>query len=775
MNPVLSLCAASVAFAALLPAQSGSAAVLPNQLPKSFQAKSSWLFPIHTQDADPIGGAYGTWACGSNYKASFHDGYAFYPVLGPSYPENLPLAWRNTQVRVGSQQLVAAGEVAKAASSAWRYEYRYAAVTEAYDVREDGVEQTFVIAQRPAGEGDLVVTGRIETKLQAESVQGLHGAITFRDGLGNPIVSYGAAFAIDANGTKIPMTSSYVGGELSLTLAAASLANAAFPLTVDPLTTSVLIATGATLQEPEIGRDDSANQLCFAYSRVSAGTDYDNFVRITANDYTGSTTIYSDITASWSTRNNQVAYVGGTADKWIVVFQRDFATVSAFRFIVNPSGGLATISTVYFPSPPAGATQRNPDVGGLYSLASSGSDALVVFQQDITATNANTANTEVFGRIIDLGAAVPVIGAQFLVSNVAVGTTFDREYPSVNQVRLSTSQSWLVSWQNYNNTISGDDWDIDISRITAAGAVAGVSFLAQASSTDHAVTPRVEGQNGRYMATYAVTNNSGTKYSGTSGTALECQRFDWAENSATPVKKTIRTLAPAGGFLSYTTGNIAYDTNTDSHWAITYTRRNVLIGSTTSVIVERCGYSGGTVEAATVYAGSASGSGFAPSVTFDDDNNEFKIAIATSDASNTLYARSLRYDPTALNVIYGTGCGGTIGANRAPNAGDEFWAATLSAARPSTAGALLISGAVGSIALDPIGMTGCVANVDLGLNYATSVNVVTSASGAASVGIPLIDYPAPALGNVFFQWVYFNPGANSANLSASRGMRVQVH
>jgi len=225
---------------------------------------------------------------------------------------------------------------------------------------------------------------------------------------------------------------------------------------------------------------------------------------------------------------------------------------------------------------------------------------------------------------------------------------------------------------------------------------------------------------------------------------------------------------------SYTTGNIAYDTNTDSHWAITYTRRTTLVGGNSSVIVERCGYSGGTVEAATVYAGSASGSGFAPSVTFDDDNNEFKIVVATNDANNTLYARSLQYDPNALNVIYGTGCGGTIGGNRNPKAGDEFWAATLSAARPSTAAALLVSGASASLSLNSIGMIGCFANIDLGANFVTAINVVTTAGGASSVGLPLIDYPSPAIGNVFFQWVYFNPGANPANLSATRGMRVQV-
>ena len=52
-----------------------------------------WMVPIHTLPADPVAGAYGLWAAGPDYKASFDDGFTFYPVLGASYPKNLPLRW----------------------------------------------------------------------------------------------------------------------------------------------------------------------------------------------------------------------------------------------------------------------------------------------------------------------------------------------------------------------------------------------------------------------------------------------------------------------------------------------------------------------------------------------------------------------------------------------------------------------------------------------------------------------------------------------------------
>src|SRR5688572_16336603 len=125
------------------------------------------LVPIHTHPDDPTFGPYGTWAVGPDYKVSFHDGFAFYPQLAPSYPQNLPLAWHLASVRVGDQSLLLEGEQPRHVASPWRSECRYRDVVEAYAVRGDGVGQTFVLAAPPAAAGDLVLTGRVATRLQA--------------------------------------------------------------------------------------------------------------------------------------------------------------------------------------------------------------------------------------------------------------------------------------------------------------------------------------------------------------------------------------------------------------------------------------------------------------------------------------------------------------------------------------------------------------------------------------------------------------------------------
>src|SRR5690349_2153541 len=115
-----------------------------------------------------------------------------------------------------------------------RFEYRFPGVTEAYDLRGDGVEQTFVIAARPRSPGDLVVEGRIETELSpvAATVPASHAELVYADRQGNPIVKYGKAFAIDALGNRTEVTTSLSGSTVRLCVPGAWLSEAMFPVTI---------------------------------------------------------------------------------------------------------------------------------------------------------------------------------------------------------------------------------------------------------------------------------------------------------------------------------------------------------------------------------------------------------------------------------------------------------------------------------------------------------------------------------------------------------------
>jgi hypothetical protein len=58
------------------------AAAAAAQEARSPLSAEALLVPVHGRSADPDGGQPGLWAAGPAYKARFHDGFAFYPVLG---------------------------------------------------------------------------------------------------------------------------------------------------------------------------------------------------------------------------------------------------------------------------------------------------------------------------------------------------------------------------------------------------------------------------------------------------------------------------------------------------------------------------------------------------------------------------------------------------------------------------------------------------------------------------------------------------------------------
>jgi hypothetical protein len=721
--------------------------------------------PIHTAVADPVGGTYGTWAAGSRYKVSFHDGMAFYPVLGADYPTNLPLRWKTRSVRAGGQELVTTEP--RPSSTAWRFEYDLGGVTEVYEVRTDGLEQMFVVRQRPAAGGDLVVEGEVFTALRAAERYPQHAALRFVDGAGNAILDYGAAVAVDANGARTAMTTSYDDGRIRLTLDGAWLAQAAFPLTVDPLLSTVIVATHSSAQAsvPDVARDDEANQLCTTYGRAVSAGDYDLWARITDDQFGNTNIVFTDITTSWSTRYGDVAFVSG-ANRWVIALEREFGAPSnrsAIRVHLHDSGDLTNLTTYISLPSPAGQHDTLPDVGGTAGF-STGNHALIVFQRDMTASLANTANSDVIGVLFDASAGTA--GTAFVLDpngGAAAGRNdFDRERPAVTQISDGGTSSWVTIWQQYDNGIAGDDWDAIVVQVRSNGTLAGRSFVGNSAETDHAINPKVAGRGGRYMAMFGQQANTGTKYAGGWATFIRVHRFDWADGAAAPVKKELKTLQASRGSVQFWNGDIAYDHDTDSHWcAVTHSNDWI-------VYAKRIGYEASVVESATVYSGPDSG--FSPGCVYNDDSDLFPIVYATNGTNFPVLG--VRFDYHAsTSTLYGVGCGpGVMGYSGIPHAGNEFYTVRLTGAPANVPAALIITFLPAAIPLNLIGMTGCVANFDP-TAYITSVDRTTDAGGAAAVQLPL---PGSPSADLYFQWAYFNIGANPLGVQATRGLRAEV-
>jgi len=283
MSPITDLLFASAFAVACLPAQ------VPAP-PASLLEASTLLVPLHSHRDDPVLGAYGLWAAGPDYKASFHDGFTFYPRLGPTQPDNLPLRWQTESIRVGEQVLVDGHSEPAGWHDAWRCELRYHGVTEAYDVRRDGVEQTFVFAAPPRIHGDLVVTGRVRTPLHVLPVVSAMADLVFVDESGQPRVRYGAATAVDALGQRTPVPTSFDGTHIRLTIDGTWLARAQFPVVLDPLTAPVSIHSDPTslgVYDIAVGFESESSQfnVMVVFSRASSSTDFDVFGLLMHRDF----------------------------------------------------------------------------------------------------------------------------------------------------------------------------------------------------------------------------------------------------------------------------------------------------------------------------------------------------------------------------------------------------------------------------------------------------------------------------------------------------------
>ncbi len=673
--------------------------------------------PIHGAAADG-GTKYGVWAAGELYKASFHDGMTFVPYLGSDYPHNQSLSFRTTRATIGNVDLLGGQTAPEHAHTDYRYEYRYPAITEAYDVLSEGLEQTFVLPQIPAT-GDLVITGTIATGMIAEDVSAAQQAIVFADAQGRELVEYGRALAFDSLGNAAPVTTALRGDQLTLTLAADWLATATAPVVVDPLLTRSFIASGVSGQvvtSMDIGRDDeetTANVL-LVYSRAVSAQDEDAFGRLSNDAFGAAALVFTDITSSWSTMNPTCAFVGG-ADRWVATFERQFASGRRMiRAHVRDKGDTSLLSTYRSFTPPADANDWRPDVGGVESYTT-GTNALIVFQREHNgATNGDFAPTdysEVHGVLFD------PTNETFGTSFELVNTTYsDNERPNVTQVAAGgPSFSWVCAWQTYNNSVSSDDWDVVAKRIGHDGTLSNLMATPLAgANTHHQLGPVVEGNDGRYMLAFSSTATSGApgKIDDIAGGEIRVMRFDWADGASSHGWRGDVNVVRSNGVRIWEATGLGFDTDDDSHFALGY--RSVAPSGSGSAYCMRFGYNGRPTEGGNgqwlaLFQTQTEESSPVACV-FDNDHDDFLFAYGVDNGGSLpVYGHTMEYVTPNPVTTSGLACSNaTLSWDGSQQIGAEFCGPRVQNAPPGAGHFLIVGlGAIDTPVLHPAVFPGC--------------------------------------------------------------------
>ncbi|GMW00562.1 MAG: hypothetical protein AMXMBFR84_16990 [Candidatus Hydrogenedentota bacterium] len=110
-----------------------------------------------------------------------------------------------------------------------RLAYKHPGIEEWYVNDERGLEHGFTIAERPAGDGALVIAGAFGGSAQAANSG---NGIAFRDEDNNVLLQYAKLEVFDATGKSIPATLRQLDGETRFTIHDA---DAVYPIEVDPI------------------------------------------------------------------------------------------------------------------------------------------------------------------------------------------------------------------------------------------------------------------------------------------------------------------------------------------------------------------------------------------------------------------------------------------------------------------------------------------------------------------------------------------------------------
>lgn len=618
--PLLLLCAVSGSAQSPLPASPTAAAAA--------SIGGDALVPVHGRDGDP---GYGVWAAGRDYKASFHAGMTFVPYLGADYPHNQPLAWHTTSVRVGDRELLTPGRTPALRHDGYRVDYDHGQVVESYEVLATGLEQRFVLAERPPAAGDLRVVGALTTALWSPVVASEHQSLVFRDAEGRAIVGYGAAVAIDADGDRFAMTTAHANGLVTLTLAASDLARADFPLVIDPLLTTLFsfgLFPGSVPGDLDAANDGSAapGSTLIAFTMRASATDSD--VRVRAANVAGgaaNNAVFADLSAAASADHARVAFVAATS-RWAVVYQNLVTSTQQMQLraaIVPANPGSTTLTNSIPHLLAAGSHEWRPEVGGVLA-GGSGNRALVVCQRETgTAQFANTANSTVWGMFLDTTTATGSWSAPFPVQGNAGD---DTERPSVNRAAAGGSgDAWFVVCQAFTNSAGNDDWDLFGRLVDQAGAVSAQAWVSSLGTT-HKLGARVDGSAGRYAVSFSTASTSIGKNLDVVGNELRCERVDWPHGQSSQSAGgdwPVQTLFTSS-FRTVEATGIAHDVTSRSHWTLAW--RN----STTApaVYATRIGYRGQALQVPDVVVTTGASSPGPATVLF----------AASGGTTNVLYA-----------------------------------------------------------------------------------------------------------------------------------------
>ena len=476
------------ALAAFAPTQSPLPHVQPIAAPIAATAAAGL-------QADPSGA--GLLGGGRDYRVRFTpDGMRFDPALGPQVPTTRSLHLRPRAVGRGAAlQLLAPGMPPQQVGLQANYLHGDGR-SEHYEVRSDGVALSWRFEQRPAGSGDLLVRYAVASDLGEPHA--VASGLRFGDELGG--VHIGAVTGIDASGASIAGGLHWRDGGLELSLPAAFVDRAAYPLVLDPLIgTAIALSTGTfTDGDPDAAYAASTGRFLVVWRRTFSAVDSDvrgQFVRPNGQ-LVGSTIFFG---SNGTVTPPRVACMS-EAERFGVTWtqsQPPFSTVQ-YQSVNATSGALGPATTL---ANSQTSSYGPADIGADPNAGLGGNHGFAIVYKDNDLDSIRISRT----WFDSLGGQAGTSPFSLLLDGL-LGPLYDQ--PAVS--RAAGPDGWLLVVVRRRSPLTGAS-AIIAKTVKIDGSLAGITNTVASSSSDNLGTPEADGYDGRWVVAHH-RQGSGTNY-----------------------------------------------------------------------------------------------------------------------------------------------------------------------------------------------------------------------------------------------------------------------
>lgn len=394
------------------------------------------------------------WARGDGYKARFAaDGVTFYPLVdGATAPAPATLRHDDDVVapRRDGNDLV----------------YRHASgIEERWSVRRDGLEQSFVVRERPAS-GVLTLRVTVAGALQ---YRGRDGGLTFAAAAVG--MRYGDGTVVDADGRRAAVPAVYRDGGIELSVSEAFLRDARLPVTVDPLLSNLTVAAQSISEfSPDVCYDPITGHIVVVFEEIVGSGDHD--VVGVEYDESGNVlrTIPFDITAEPCSAPKVCAMQ--QAGLVAAVWDNDGSSHQGIQARVHRLPQQQTLSVAQMTSDGFGQDSMTPDIGGTSATSPpQAAQAMVVF-----ARKGLLGKVSLNGALLD-GFGQPASAGEFEIED---DEGCDPR-PSISP-NAGSPTHWVVAWQRRDSQCANGD--VFAAAVDLGGLLAGTMLVNAGAQPD---------------------------------------------------------------------------------------------------------------------------------------------------------------------------------------------------------------------------------------------------------------------------------------------------